>query len=686
MARPGIDVALDGHAELGVVGRQHFRDRRHHVHDRRLPAELPEVGLIHEVVPFPAGQFVIVVIAHRPVLAEELAHARGQGVGAGPSLLGKQEIASRLDVHLRDQRRGLRRVEHELIKRVPLLRRQHRGKFPGPLRDVAPGGLDALGLAVVELAEGLRLDDFRLPPAVVFRVAGDEIGDLSGMLRAEIALGPATGVVGHLVLGQGGGVPRQAQEEFDRQLERLQVADVDDPDAGRAVFVCEVHLLGDLRKRVGVDPLVGERPAMHVEVVIDAGAAAALALVEGRQAPEVAGVVVRPEQRHVFRRAQPTLVVPLYLREERPELRDLRGIGPHFFGQDPALVGEDAFEQLHVGLDTAGADHGLVAVAPHPDRDQVFVILVARNALAEEPLQGPGVGGIVPLAVAVLLAPTGPLLVRAHHRLMVGGAHDDAVLIGQTRIVRIVLVEGVVPHRRPEVVGPQAQEQLEDLRIEPRVQPAELLLGPTGQARSLVVEEDAAILHGRRPLDKGAGLEEDRLPVLRRHIGPPIPGRHADLLGDFVQTVDRTPLVATDDHQGPGDAGQRLVDRGDRERLPFPGEAGGRHLARPHQPINQQAMAQRAGDDDRLAAGRLACDQHGEHTAHAFDVRTQVRRGALHAGVIRRVDEHRRGPPVRHQRESSAIGSFQQEVLGQTETRAGGGYDRDTGQQPGGGQ
>jgi len=55
-----------------------------------------------------------------------------------------------------------------------------------------------------------------------------------------------------------------------------------------------------------------------------------------------------------------------------------------------------------------------------------------------------------------------PLLLRAQQRLVMRGAHDDAVLVGELGRQRIVLVEGVVPHRRPQIVRLQSKCRLQN--------------------------------------------------------------------------------------------------------------------------------------------------------------------------------------------------------------------------------
>ncbi|OQB95516.1 MAG: hypothetical protein BWX86_01161 [Verrucomicrobia bacterium ADurb.Bin122] len=606
MVRPRERAALDRHAQARFIGRSHFDEGGHRIDHRRLPVELAEVSLIHEVIPLPAGKLVVVGVGQRAILAEQLAHLRGEPIGGGAALFGEQVVATGGNVHCGDDRRGLGRMQDELEERIALLGGQHRVKLLGALGDVAPGGLHAVGLVVVKKTEGLRLDQLGFPPAVVFRVERDDVGDLAGMLRTEVALGPAARVVGDLIAGVGGGIPGHPQEKLDREFERLEIADVDDPDAGGPVLGGQVHLLGDLPEWIGVDPLVGVRAAVHVEVVVDAGAAAAAALVGRGQSPEVAGVVVSPEQGDIVRRAEAGLVEFLHLGEQSPKLRHRGRIDLHLFGEDAPLIGENFFQLFDIGLDASGADHALVAIAAHADSDEILEVLVARDAFAEEALERLGVRRIIPLAVAVLGAARGPLLVRTHHGLVMRGSHDDAVLVGQAGIERVVLVEGVVPHRRPEVVGAQTQQQLEDLGVKLRVEAAELLRGPTGQARSLVVEEDAAVFHDRLAGDVAAGAHVGLGAFLRRHVGPPVPGRDAELFGKFVEAVDRAALVAARDHQCTGDARHGRFDGGNDKRLPLARKVRGREFSGKDELVDQRAAAQGPGNHHGITAGLVA--------------------------------------------------------------------------------
>ena len=482
---------------------------------------------------------------------------------------------------------------------------------------------------------------------VVFRIARREERDLGRVLGPELSLGPGARPVGDLVLGDVGRVPRHRQEEFDRQFERLQVADIGDPHLVRAVLVGEVHLLPDLGQRIRIDPLVRERPAVHVHVEIHAEATLAAAFGGRRQATQIADIVVRQHQRHVVGDLQPGIVIFIDFGEQHPHLRHLFGGLAHALGDDAPLVGDDAFEQFDVGLDTAGALQRDIAVAAHPDRHDDLVFAIADDPLAEEFGDRRPVGRIVPRAVAIVLAVVGPFLVRAHHRLVMRRAHHDAELLGERSVRRIVDRERIVPHRRPQVIGPQPEQQLEQLAVELRVHPAEFLGGPARQARGLVIQEDAAILHRGRSLHIAATRDAQVCLLHDGHVGPPIPGRHADHPRQVVRAIDRTTLVATDDHQRLDDARQRVGDRLDDERFPCAADAGDVEFAAGDQPVDQRAMADRADQDDPRGQVRAVADNLCRGAGHATDIGGQIARGPPDAGQIVRIDEHGHHAAVR---------------------------------------
>ena len=249
----------------------------------------------------------------------------------------------------------------------------------------------------------------------------------------------------------------------------------------------------------------------------------------------------------------------------------------------------DFFQQRHVRL-RAAFGHRRVIRAAQTDGDDAFVILVPPDAFAPEVFKDVRVFGVVPSSQCLLIPPV-PFLLRPEHRLLMRGAHDDAVFIREPGIFRIVFVEGVVPHGRPEVVALQPQNQLEQLRVKLVVvigharrdgrigiggDQAEFVGDPIAQVRRFVIQEDAAIFDRRRALEVFARFYKQRVFVLGGDVRPPIPRRYAHLLGQIINAVDGSPLVAAHDDQRAGDAGQGIGHDLDEKRFPL-AERSARH-------------------------------------------------------------------------------------------------------------
>ena len=334
----------------------------------------------------------------------------------------------------------------------------------------------------------------------------------------------------------------------------------------------------------------------------------------------------------------PVLVISLHLFIERPELRDGGEIGIDLLADDLALVGHDLLQQGDVGA-LLGPGHRHVAIAAHADGDDALVVLVALDAFFPELAQHLGVLRVIPGACAVAL----PFLLGAQHRLVMRGAHHDAVLVGDLGIERIVFVEGVVPHGRPEIIALQAEDQLEDLFVELVVVGAELLLHPAAERRRFVVQEDAAILDRGLAFAVLAGLHEQGVLVDHGNVGPPIPGRNADLFGEIVDAVDGAALVAARDHQRAGDTGQRPVHHLDQERFPFAGYARGIDLALANQAIDQRALADGAGDHGVRAEPFVIVHRRRSGTGDASNIRHKIAGGTDDARVVAGIDIDRRG-------------------------------------------
>ena len=86
------------------------------------------------------------------------------------------------------------------------------------------------------------------------------------------------------------------------------------------------------------------------------------------------------------------------------------------------------------------------------------------------------------------------------HGLVVRRSHDDSVFVGERCVERIVVVERIAPHRRPEVVAFEPKNELEDFLVDAVIDAAEFLSRPTGERRRFIVDENPAVFDARLAL------------------------------------------------------------------------------------------------------------------------------------------------------------------------------------------
>ena len=354
----------------------------------------------------------------------------------------------------------------------------------------------------------------------------------------------------------------------------------------------------------------------------------------GGKLADVAPVVVAQEDGHVVRDAEPQVVVLLDLLVQGPNLRPLLGGLSGHLADDLPLVLDDGFQELDVRGFLAQLAQGGVAVPAHADRDEVFRIFGALDAFGEELCEDFLVGGIVPGTAGT--ASARPFLVVPRHRL---GAHDDAHLVGRAAVLRIVGVEGPAPHRRPHEIGPEAQQELENARVEAVVAVVRPVgvLHPGSQARGFVVEEDAAVADAGLGDRVGPGRQGDVRAMGDGNVGPVIPGRDAHLLRNLVNAVNGSAHVrACDDDRVAGhlqDVSLILPVQGRRVDAPFRREA-----------LDERAVL-RAGVEGAGALRRRL------DAAHAGEVLAQRLRCDEDASPVGRVRDDGGGDAVFHEGE-----------------------------------
>ena len=453
-----------------------------------------------------------------------------------------------------------------------------------------------------------------------------------GLGDGGVAAAPAVNVIG------------KVQEVRQAQLLGADVADVGDPDLAHAVVVGHRHLLPQAGQVGRADPLEGLRAAVHVLVVIHAKAAVVGAHGRGGQRAGVAAVVVRQHQRDAvelgvaqqagdFVRA---VQEAFDLGEQHKLARHARKVGVDLLADEAVLRFEDAAQKLDVlaQVGIAAKQRG-VALAAHAQRDDVFKAAVAAQPVAPEAGDPFGVGRKVP-GVAVgraRAAHAGVFLAAAHAGFVVGGGHDDAELVGQLGALQAGAVQAEIggPHRGPEIVALETQQQLEHLRIAGGVDAAEVGARPGAERGPFIVDEKAAVAHGRLFGEHLVSLgQRDCIPAAGPDMVPVHKRRDADALGQVEQAVDRAALVAARNDQRTADAGQRVLDEGEEVDLPFSAHAVQRDLAALLQRIQHGAAANGAiehGGPGRIAGrgvGRAGPGDkadillhHARHTPHA---------------------------------------------------------------------
>src|SRR5271167_102948 len=102
------------------------------------------------------------------------------------------------------------------------------------------------------------------------------------MSRTELTRGPLGGEFAEFFFWPVERIPGKRQEEFHGKFHGFEISHVDDPHALGTVLVSKVHLFPDFGNGIGIDPLVGTRTTNVIKMVVDARAAAALALFSRR--------------------------------------------------------------------------------------------------------------------------------------------------------------------------------------------------------------------------------------------------------------------------------------------------------------------------------------------------------------------------------------------------------------------
>jgi len=249
----------------------------------------------------------------------------------------------------------------------------------------------------------------------------------------------------------------------------------------------------------------------------------------------------------------------------------------------------------------------------------------------------------------------------AKHGLLVAGAHDDAIHIGDCCVRRVIFVERVIPHGGPKVIPFAPKQQFEDVGVE-----FVTVIGNTGgyegplgrvivrrditvfgadvagQGWGFVVEKDAAIFDGRLAAGELAGFDVELGMFLGRHIGPVIPRRLAGFFREIVDTVDGAAFVGTADDQGRINPRQRLADHLYKIGFPFASDDRDIDLVRGDQLVDDLALADGTDDDHGAGSDFGAGDDPGRLAGDILDVIGEIVGRAEDTRPILRINVDRR--------------------------------------------
>ena len=247
------------------------------------------------------------------------------------------------------------------------------------------------------------------------------------------------------------------------------------------------------------------------DMVVDAGTSLPFHFVGIAEIAGVTLLVVRPQHCHLVRDHEAVVICVKDLLIGTEHLRNLLERLVYVTTEHVALVVYRLLHEVAALGGGIGALHGVVVYAPESQRVGILVFPVGPDTLLPVVLHDLAVGDVVEVAVGADGLPFA--LVVAEHLLAVRRPHHDGVVVGQAGVLGIVVERcGAGVHGRPQVVAAQAEQQFEHFLIDFRPDLSGLLVEglldpfrPSSEA--LVVDEDAAVLHGRLLLQETARLD-----------------------------------------------------------------------------------------------------------------------------------------------------------------------------------
>ena len=472
--------------------------------------------------PFPISDDVVVMVCKQRVVFKTGLYPVGPSVGFRVTFFCKPSVLCHGVIHLIEIGACIHREEYQLIKRIFIGGRNKIVEAHSVDDQITVIIHHPFKLIVVIQAVDGVIQQLGCNTTVIFGVKIDQPGRLIRIFFTKLLGTPSLGMYQQVRGVELVWVPCHVEKERDGIFHRFQVSHIHHPYPVHAVAVGEVHLLPHPLHLRDIDPFIIPGSTHIVKMIVHPVAAGTFRRVGEGQLPYITPVVVAQQQCHIVRHPHTLVVIVLYLLVEGPHLGCLLRFLAGHLRYDLPLILNDLLEQRDVTLLT----HRLVTISTHAHGNQCLTRFHPLHALFPEITQCRFVGLVVPVTTPI----TAPFIVGPSHGFVMGGAYNNAHLVGKLPVHRVIIKKGVAPHGWPDEVPFQSQDQLKYLLIEQVVESTEGFLSPSAQGGGFIVEEDTSVFYGRLPIRKKSLADADRCPLVDRHVGPPVPWRYAHLL------------------------------------------------------------------------------------------------------------------------------------------------------------
>ncbi len=334
-------------------------------------------------------------------------------------------------------------------------------------------------------------------------------------------------------------------------------------------------------------------------MIVDAAAAGTFLFSGGGELADVTKIIITPHEGDILRNFEAVLIQRENFFIRKKDLRDFQEVGVDVLLEKPALVGKDLLNDFDAGGNVARALHGGVMDAAHAKGPDVFKFATGDGSLFPVMKDDVAVGVVAVVPAAAVLGEPDIVL---QHGFSMGSPHDDGVIIGKLKIFRIFgKFSGGRMHGGPEIIQLETEKKLKNFFIRLR---ADLFAvgidgfsGPRLKAPVFIIDEDAAVLNGRRHGSVRRGVDVEGRLVGGRDVSPPDPGRYADLGGNIERPISRAPAIRADDDKRGINARRRMLNDHLLERFPFILNIGDIQFFGGDEGVDERGMAKGSDED-----------------------------------------------------------------------------------------